>query len=80
MNHQIESNRLAKVGSQEAVPVEPHANEGPLKTLGYDKYKCTLGDVILLDGMSLNHQLVKQGWCWWFRKYEGEGKCQTPSS
>jgi hypothetical protein len=25
--------------------------------------------VILLDGMNLNHELVKQGWCWWYRKY-----------
>ena len=36
---------------------------------GYDKYKRTLGDVILPDGINLNHELVKQGWCWWYRKY-----------
>jgi endonuclease YncB( thermonuclease family) len=30
---------------------------------GYDKYKRTLGDVILSDGMNLNQELVKQGWC-----------------
>ena len=25
--------------------------------------------MILPDGMSLNQELVKQGWCWWYRKY-----------
>jgi endonuclease YncB( thermonuclease family) len=40
-----------------------------LQTHGYDKYKRTLGDVILPDGMNLNQELVKQGWCWWYRKY-----------
>ena len=40
-----------------------------LITFGYDKYKRTLGDVILPDGMNLNHELVKQGWCWWYRNY-----------
>jgi len=28
-----------------------------------------VGDVILPDGMNLNQELVKQGWCWWYRKY-----------
>ena len=28
-----------------------------------------IGEVILPDGMNLNHELVKQGWCWWYRKY-----------
>ncbi len=40
-----------------------------LQTHGLDKYKHTLADVILPDGMSLNQELVKQGWCWWYRKY-----------
>jgi endonuclease YncB( thermonuclease family) len=35
----------------------------------HDKYKRTLGDVLLPDGMNLNQELVKQGWCWWYRKY-----------
>jgi endonuclease YncB( thermonuclease family) len=34
-----------------------------------DKYKRILGDVILPDGMSLNQELVKHGWCWWYRTY-----------
>lgn len=40
-----------------------------IQTRGHDKYKRTIGDVILLDGMNLNKELVKQGWCWWYRKY-----------
>ena len=40
-----------------------------LQTYGYDKYKRTLADVLLSDGMNLNQELVKQGWCWWYRKY-----------
>jgi endonuclease YncB( thermonuclease family) len=36
---------------------------------GYDKYKRTLGDVLLPDGTNVNHTLVKEGWCWWYRKY-----------
>ncbi|MDZ4733291.1 MAG: thermonuclease family protein [Nitrospirota bacterium] len=36
---------------------------------GYDKYKRTLGDVFLSDGTHVNHVLVENGWCWWYRKY-----------
>ncbi|MEK7760196.1 MAG: thermonuclease family protein [Nitrospirota bacterium] len=36
---------------------------------GHDKYQRTLGGVILPNGMNLNQELVKQGWCWWYRKY-----------
>jgi len=25
--------------------------------------------VILPNGMNVNQELVKQGWCWWYRKY-----------
>jgi endonuclease YncB( thermonuclease family) len=25
--------------------------------------------VFLLDGTHVNHELVKDGWCWWYRKY-----------
>jgi hypothetical protein len=28
-----------------------------------------LEDVILPDGMNLDQELVKYGWCWWYRKY-----------
>ena len=40
-----------------------------LHTHGQDKYRRTLADVVLEDGTKVNHELVKQGWCWWYRKY-----------
>jgi endonuclease YncB( thermonuclease family) len=40
-----------------------------LQTHGQDKYGRTLADVILRDGTNVNHELVKDGWCWWYRKY-----------
>jgi micrococcal nuclease len=43
--------------------------EVTVQTYGLDKYKRTLGDVILSDGVNLNQELVKDGWCWWYRKY-----------
>jgi micrococcal nuclease len=46
--------------------------EVTLQTHGYDKYKRTLADVILPDGTNVNQELVKQGWCWWYRKYAPE--------
>ena len=30
---------------------------------------CTLADVLLPDGTNVNQVLVKDGWCWWYRKY-----------
>jgi len=40
-----------------------------LQTHGKDKYGRTLADVLLPDGTNVNQELVKQGWCWWYRKY-----------
>jgi endonuclease YncB( thermonuclease family) len=34
-----------------------------------DRYGRTVAEVTLPDARSLNRELVKQGWCWWFRKY-----------
>ena len=39
------------------------------QTYGHDKYRRTLADVLLPDGTIVNHALVKDGWCWWYRKY-----------
>jgi endonuclease YncB( thermonuclease family) len=36
---------------------------------GKDKYGRTLADVLLSDGTKVNHRLVKEGWCWWYRRY-----------
>ena len=43
--------------------------EVTLQTFGKDKYGRTIADVLLLDGTNVNHTLVKEGWCWWYRKY-----------
>ena len=32
-------------------------------------YGRTITDKFLPDGMSLHQELIKQGWCWWYRKY-----------
>ena len=36
---------------------------------GHDKRTRTIGDVILPEGTHVIHELVKDGWCWWYRKY-----------
>ena len=43
--------------------------EVTLQTHGKDKYGRTLADVLLPVGMNVNHELVRDGWCWWYRKY-----------
>jgi len=43
--------------------------EVTLQTYGKDKYQRTLADVLLPDGINVNQTLVKEGWCWWYRKY-----------
>jgi endonuclease YncB( thermonuclease family) len=43
--------------------------EVTLQPHGLDKYKRTLADVLLPDGTNVNHALVEDGWCWWYRKY-----------
>ncbi|HEU0068900.1 MAG TPA: thermonuclease family protein [Nitrospiraceae bacterium] len=59
----------SRISGRSPQQVLVYGKEVTLQTHGYDKYKRTLGDVILPDGMNLNQELVKQGWCWWYRKY-----------
>ncbi len=40
-----------------------------VQTHGLDKFGRTIADVILPDGVNLNQELVRKGWCWWYRKY-----------
>ena len=44
-------------------------NTVTLQTYGPDKYGRTIADVFLPDGRMLNEELVREGWCWWYRKY-----------
>ena len=46
-----------------------YGKEITLQTHGQDMYRRTLGDVFLSDGTNVNQELVKQGWCWLYRKY-----------
>ena len=52
-----------------AVSALVFGKEVTLQTHGHDKYKRILADVFLPDGTNVNHELVKDGWCWWYRKY-----------
>jgi micrococcal nuclease len=39
-----------------------------IESHGSDKHRRTLGTVF--DGdLNVNQELVKEGWCWWFRKF-----------
>jgi endonuclease YncB( thermonuclease family) len=40
-----------------------------LNTYGPDKNGRTIADVLLSDGTNVNYMLVREGWCWWDRKY-----------
>ena len=59
----------AKPTAKQAASDLAFGMEVTLQTHGYDKYKRTLADVILPDGTNVNQALVKDGWCWWYRKY-----------
>ncbi len=34
-----------------------------------DKYGRLVADVMLPDEINVNHLLVRDGWCWWYREY-----------
>ena len=40
-----------------------------MQTFGKDKCGRTLAEVLLPDGTHVNHTVVNDGWCWWYRKY-----------
>ena len=40
-----------------------------LQTHGRDRSGSILAEVRLPDGTHVNHTLVKNGWCWWYRKF-----------
>lgn len=45
------------------------AQEVTLEIHVKDRYGNSLADILLADGTNVGHSLVKDGWCWWYRKY-----------
>jgi endonuclease YncB( thermonuclease family) len=43
-----------------------------VRATGRDRNGRLLGEVVLPDGRSLNQELVRNGYAWWFRKYSGD--------
>ena len=39
------------------------------KAVSLDQSNRTFADLLLPDGMKVYQALVKQGWCWWYRRY-----------
>ncbi len=50
--------------AKQAVSELVFGKEATLLTYGLDKCGRTLADVIRPDGTNVNHEQVKQGWCW----------------
>ena len=55
--------------AKQATPALVFGKEVTVQTQGKDKYRRTLADMLLPDGTNVNDELVKDGWCWWYRKY-----------
>lgn len=45
-----------------------------VRTAGRDRNGRLLGEVVLPDGRSLNQELVRAGYAWWFRRYSRDGR------
>ena len=43
-----------------------------VKVLDRDRYGRTVGEVVMSNGGVLNHELVRMGLAWWYRKYAPE--------
>ncbi|WP_080885624.1 thermonuclease family protein [Nitrospira japonica] len=43
--------------------------EVTVRTHGMDKYGRIIANVLLPDGSNVNNELVKDSWCWWYRKF-----------
>lgn len=45
-----------------------------------DRYDRILGEVVLPDGRSLNHELMRAGLAWWYRKYSHDLQLEVMES
>jgi len=59
-------------GAKQATSQLAFGKEVTVQAHGLDKFDRTIADVILPDGVNLNQELVRKGWCWWYRKYAPE--------
>src|SRR6185503_19050423 len=64
-----EKGQAFSIRGKQAISVLVFGRDVTLQTHGQDKYRRTLADVFLRDGTHVNHTLVKDGWCWWYRRY-----------
>jgi endonuclease YncB( thermonuclease family) len=48
-----------------------------IESHGRDKHRRTLGTVFEGD-LNVNQELVKEGWCWWFRKFVPKDQTLKP--
>lgn len=55
--------------SKQATSALTFARRVTVEPYGKDKYGRVMADVQLADGTNINHELVKEGWCWWSRKH-----------
>jgi micrococcal nuclease len=55
--------------AKEAASALAFGKEVTIQTHDLDKYGRTIGDVILANGKNLSQELVREGMCWWYRKY-----------
>lgn len=55
--------------AKQATSARVFGKEVTLRTFGKDRYGRTIAEVILPNGDNLNQILVKEGMCWWYRKY-----------
>ena len=58
--------------AKQAISAVVFGQQVTLEIHGKDKYWRILADVLLADGKNVKHELVKEGWCLWYRKYAPE--------
>jgi endonuclease YncB( thermonuclease family) len=63
--------------AKQAASALAFGEEVTVRTIGHDRYGRTLGEVVLPDGRLLNHELVRQGFAWWYRHYSSDQRLAT---
>ena len=54
--------------AKQAASIRVFGKEVTVQTYRRDKYGRTIANVLLPDSTNINHTLVKDCWCWWYRK------------